>query len=188
MSGKLFLISAPSGGGKTSLTQALLTHFTFARPIKRAITYTSRTPRVGEVNGCDYYFLSEVDFQRRIDENFFIEWSTAYGAYYGSPRYILEEVRQGSIYIMTPDRTGAQAILQHYPESLLIWIWSSETSLQDRLIKRNTEDQEQRAFRLKRSVFEAKLEQQSPIFHYYIINDVFDRALNQLAAIIQEKL
>ena len=76
--------------------------------------YTSKTPRNNETDGKDYHFVSQELFKERIEEGFFLEWSTAYGAYYGSPRYILERVMHGNSYILIIDPIGVGRIVKAY--------------------------------------------------------------------------
>jgi len=89
---KLFIVSACSGAGKTTLVNAVIENLRKKQvPIERVITYTTKQPRAGEVDGRDYHFVSVEDFQRKIQEGFFIEYSEAYGNYYGSPKSLFEK-------------------------------------------------------------------------------------------------
>src|SRR5581483_10666268 len=111
--GVLFIVSAPSGAGKTTLVNAALGSLKSSHAIERVITYTSRMPREGEIPGVDYHFISELEFQSRIKDGFFLEWSGAYGTYYGTPRGLLEDLEKGHHRILIPDRNGAQKILEN---------------------------------------------------------------------------
>jgi hypothetical protein len=91
-SGKLFILSAPSGGGKTTLANKLVEELGFEYNLSRVITYTSRLPRSTEMPGVDYNFLSKEAFEEKVKEQFFLEWSGVYGNYCGTPSTIIEEV------------------------------------------------------------------------------------------------
>ncbi|MBA3953996.1 guanylate kinase [Candidatus Dependentiae bacterium] len=184
MVGKLFIISAPSGAGKTSLVTALLKN---KSTLKRLITYTSRAPRVGEIYGYDYYFVSEAEFKLKIEEGFFLEWSLVYGAYYGSARSLLDSLASGQSFVAVVDRQGAQALCQLIKGAVLIWINTPSLSvLEDRLRARATDSQERIAYRLKLAEQEIKQEQVEVFFHYTVINDVFEEALSSLSALIDK--
>ena len=92
MAGKLFLLSAPSGCGKTMLVTQIINDLQPTCQIKRVITYTSRPVRPRELSGVDYHFLSAQEFQERITQNFFLEWSCAYDHYYGTPRSLISDI------------------------------------------------------------------------------------------------
>ena len=176
MPGTLFVISAPSGAGKTSLVLALLKH----RPgLSRLITYTTRSPRAGEVNGCDYHFITESDFKLKIEQNFFLEWSCAYGAYYGSPRSLLDDIRQGQSFIAIVDRLGARALHKLITSAVCIWIVPPSLSvLERRLTLRASDCQERIRYRLQLARQEMEQERIEPFFQFVIVNDSFEEALH----------
>src|SRR5579862_9920541 len=116
MAGRLFLVSAPSGGGKTTLVNAAIASLSREHSIKRLITYTSRSPRTGDVHGVDYHFVTPAEFQTLIEQEFFLEWSAAYGTFYGTPKEVLRDIAQGLSYIAIVDRAGAQAIYRLVPD------------------------------------------------------------------------
>ncbi len=189
MTGKLFIVSAPSGAGKTTLVNAVLDKLSSKYPIERVITYTTKKPRAGEVNGRDYYFLSVLEFERKIKENFFLEWSTAYGTYYGSPRSIVTQLKKGTSYILIIDRRGAEQIIKQTNHAILIWIYTRNLDIvRTRLIKRGTENSAQIASRLIQAQKEIALEQQNRLYSYHILNDEFDDAVDVLEGLIEEKM
>ena len=104
MSGKLFIVSAPSGAGKTSLVDEILTRLRPKCPIDRCVTYTSREIRPGEQEGVDFCYVSPQEFEKRVQEGFFLEWSKEYEHYYGSPRQVENELRNGNSRILVIDR------------------------------------------------------------------------------------
>jgi guanylate kinase len=189
MAGKLFVISAPSGAGKTTLACALIERFGRCFDLKRVITYTSKTARCVEVNGCDYHFLSAEEFETKINEGFFIEWSKAYDAYYGCPCAIIDHIREGSSYILVIDRVGAEQIAKKCDCAVLIWLYTNSVDdLRDRLCARNTDSPECIERRLNRAKEEIALEISNPIYRYHVLNSDFESALERLVTIIKREL
>lgn len=189
MPGKLFVISAPSGAGKTTLVNALINDMGKSHNLERVITYTSKTPRPAEVNGIDYHFVTPAEFERLIGEGFFLEWSTAYGTYYGTPASIVEGLARGTSYIIILDRRGAQALAQLYKDLVLIWIEVLAISvLEERLRTRCQDTAEQIARRLVLAKDEMAQEKLMPFFRYHVMNNVFDDAYKTLQSIICNEL
>lgn len=190
MKGKLFVLSAPSGAGKTTLVQALLERFGYYYALERVITYTSKQPRSTERHGIDYHFISPEEFQSKIREGFFLEWSQSYGTYYGSPRHVLDKLVQGKSLILILDRQGAQNIVGGgYQDAILIWLYTkSIEDLRARLESRNTETREQIDRRLVLARQEISAEFQTPQYQYHIMNHDFERALKKLERIIRNEL
>lgn len=189
MAGKLFVISAPSGAGKTTLVHALVDRFGSYYALDRVVTYTSKAPRTCEMHGFDYHFLSAAEFEAKIEQNFFMEWSKAYEAYYGSPRLIIDNLRLGQSYVMIIDRVGAQQIVSQCPEAVLIWLYTKNIeALRNRLVGRNTDLAEVIERRLKRAQEEIEQELREPIYHFHVLNDDFEDALKRLVTIIKREL
>lgn len=190
MKGKLFILSAPSGAGKTTLVTALLERFGRYYTLERVITYTSKAPRQTERPGIDYHFISPEEFERKINEGFFMEWSKCYGTYYGSPRSVLDEVARGKSFIAILDRLGAQNIVRNsYDQAILIWLYThSMNDLRVRLEGRNTETQEQIERRLVLAQQEIYEECVSPQYHYHILNHDFERALKKFERVLRREL
>jgi guanylate kinase len=185
--GRLFIISAPSGAGKTTLTNALLDDMRPAYALERVITYTTKSPRPGEVHGKDYYFVSVAEFEQKIQEGFFIEWSGAYGNYYGSPSSILDSLAQGTSFIMILDRAGARALQGKIADAVLIWIRIDRIDiLHERLIKRGQDSEAQIVRRLALAQQEVEEEAQNRLFQHHIINDIFEVAVENIKNIIKE--
>ena len=184
-SGKLFIISAPSGAGKTSLVGMVLERVRPHYSIDRVITYTTKAARPGEQSGHDYHFLSPGEFERRIKQGFFLEWSTAYDAYYGSPRSILADIKKGQSYLLILDRAGAQQVVANKVDPVLIWVYTANMAvLRERLAARKTDNPEQIERRLERAKKEVDFEQRKRLYHHHILNDNFDDAVQQLEHII----
>lgn len=189
MAGKIFVISAPSGAGKSTLVKALLEEIRPHHPIKQVITYTSRQPRGTERDGYDYHFLTEPEFENRIAQGFFIEWSCAYGTYYGSPRSIMDDCRDGMSSLLIIDRVGAEQVKVQIPDAILIWIDVPNIGvLRERLVARGTENEEQIERRLKRAEIEMGLEFQKPLYRHHILNDDFSSAFLKLMQIFALEL
>lgn len=188
-SGKLFVISAPSGAGKTTLVETVLSKLVISHKIKRIITYTTKQPRAHEVHGVDYYFLEKRDFLQKIQEQFFLEWSDAYGDLYGTAREILELIKLGNSFIAIVDRRGAANIKKICEDAVLIWITPPSIEvLRERLAHRGTETQEKLLFRLNLAQQELAQEKLEPLFAHVIVNDELAQAQRELEYILRKEL
>ena len=190
MYGKLFIVSAPSGAGKTTLVSTLLQKVRPQYPtLDKVITYTTKMNRPGEKHGRDYYFLTRKQFEEKIEQGFFLEWSTAYGNYYGSPRSILADVSQGKSRIVILDRVGAQQVLATFPSVILVWLYTTNFEvLHDRLKIRAAESPEQIQKRLQLARQELEEEKLTPLYHYYICNNFLDEAVKEFEKILHQEL
>lgn len=154
---RLFVITAPSGSGKTTIVHHLLEHFD---SLAFSVSATTRQRRQGERHGRDYYFLSKETFRNWIDEGVFIEWEEVYeGQYYGSPRFEVERLWEaGKHVIFDIDVKGAMRIKEAFPEAAqLVFIRVPDKSeIASRLEKRETETPESLARRLNRIEEEMK--------------------------------
>jgi guanylate kinase len=188
-SGKLFVISAPSGSGKTSLTKGVLRYYKDICPFKQAVTSTTRSPRKGEVDGRDYNFLSIDQFKADIQDNKFLDWSTWYDHYYGSPSSLLEEIKLGVSFILIVDRSGAREIKKVYPESILIWVEPpSLEELEVRLRARGKDSEATIVNRLKKASVEMEEEEQERLYTYKVVNDMFDETVKKLIIIFEKEI
>lgn len=187
MSGKLFVISAPSGAGKTTLVRHSIERLQESHAISRVVTYTTKVPRKGEaVEGVDYYFISQADFEKKIGEGFFIEWSCAYGNYYGSPYSIVTHMAEGRSCVLIVDQAGASRIKEQVPEAVLIWIYTSSIEvLKQRLIKRGGESPEQVARRLELALLEIEQEAVRRVYNFHVLNEEFYESLEKLCEIFK---
>ncbi len=179
--GNLFIITAASGAGKTSLVRALLEHDT---QIQLSVSYTTRQPRVGEVNGEHYHFVDEASFLKMLDENDFLESAHVHGARYGTSKTCVNEVlAAGQDLILEIDWQGAAQVRQLYPEAISIFILPpSMQELESRLRGRGQDSDEVIAKRLA-----AAKDEMSHVgeFDYVTINDKFEVALEDLNAIVR---
>lgn len=188
--GKLFIVSAPSGAGKTTLVQALLERFGHVYAMERVITYTSKKPRVTERHGIDYHFIDANEFECKLQEGFFMEWSNCYDTYYGSPKSVLDGIASGKSYILILDRVGALNVVRTCnADPVLIWLYTkSIDDLRTRLEGRKTETKEQIERRMEIAKQEISAEFQSPEYHYHVLNHDFERALKKLERIVRREL
>ncbi len=187
--GKLFIISAPSGGGKTTIVTRAIKKLCQTHNIERIITYTTRPARRTDRHGIDYHFISEQEFQERIAQNFFLEWSGAYQACYGTPRRILDDIKQNKSYVAIVDRAGVQSLTHAYPAAIAIWLDVPSLSvLEKRLRCRNTETPEQCATRLRLAEQELASERTNPIYKYRILNDDLEKTVSELTRILYAEL
>lgn len=177
MKGSLIVVSAPSGAGKTTLCSAILKSFD---RIAFSISYTTRKPRSGEVDGVDYYFVSEEKFKEMIERGEFAEWAIVHGNYYGTSRRIIDDLMERNIDVLLDiDVQGAKQIKALYPEAVLVFIMPpSFEELKKRLYTRGAENLE---LRLSRAIEEMK---EYSFYNYVIINDNLERAISDLKAII----
>lgn len=180
MSGNLFIVSAPSGAGKTSLVSGLLT---LNKHIDLSISYTTRAPRPGETNGVDYHFVTREQFMQMAQHGDFLESAEVYGNLYGtSQTWISQENGKGRDILLEIDWQGAAQVRTKFPNSIGIFILPpSLEALESRLKGRKQDSAEIIAKRLQ-----AAQEDISHVaeFDYVIINDQLDVALHQLNAVV----
>jgi guanylate kinase len=178
--GSLFIVSAPSGAGKTTLCKRLLSSLPHLR---FSISYTTRQPRQGEIHDRDYTFISREDFSSMIGRDAFIEWAEVHGELYGTSRKRLEEfLDNGYDVILDIDTQGALQIKERYREGTYIFLLPPSLEiLQKRLTGRKTDSSEEIEKRLKRAVAEIWTYSQ---YDYVIINDKLENALREFEAII----
>lgn len=186
--GCLFVISAPSGTGKTTLVEAVLARMAHQR-LERVVTYTSRQPRIGEREGVDYYFITEELFSLYRDQGFFLEWSGSYGNLYGTPSSMVNKLLEGVSLLLIIDRAGARAICRILPEALLIWITPpSYEVLEQRLRVRGTDAEAviQRRLSLAREELEAA--DRDNLYHHHLVNENFGVAAAELVSLLESYL
>ena len=183
LQGNLFIVTAASGAGKTSLVKAILKN---NPSIKLSISYTTRLPRAGEINGVDYQFINKESFIKMQQQNIFLETAECHGAFYGtSKKIILETVESGRDIILEIDWQGAFSIKTIYQEAISIFILPpSIKALEERLKNRGQDSEETISKRLSAAKDEmSHLEK----FDYVTINDDFGCALKELEAIIMSE-
>jgi len=181
MRGNLFIITAASGAGKTSLVNALLAEDS---QLKKSVSHTTRAPREGEVNDADYHFVSEAQFLEILNAGGFLESADVHGAKYGTSQSTVDAALQaGADVILEIDWQGADQVRKIYPLATSIFILPpSVESLKERLNSRGKDSAEV----ITRRVNAAREEMRHLVeFDYVTINDNFNEALQDLAAIIR---
>jgi guanylate kinase len=181
MSGILFIVSAPSGGGKTSLVAALLE----AEPtVKLSVSHTTRPPRLGEESGRDYHFVSAAAFERMLEEGAFLESATIYGNQYGtSQKWVAAELERGQDILLEIDWQGAQQVRRLMPGTVSIFILPpSLDALEQRLRARGQDSPDALARRLAAAREEISHFSE---FDYVIMNEDFSRAAQDLASVVR---
>ena len=181
--GNLYIVSAPSGAGKTSLVKALLEA---DANVRVATSYTTRACRLGEVDGVNYHFVSSQQFQQMIENAEFVEYAEVFGNYYGTSQKQIEELLSaGSDVILEIDWQGAQQIRKMMPDAKSIFILPpSRDALSERLKNRGQDEQSVIDARMAASVNEISHYVE---FDYIVVNDDFSEALMQLQAIFVAK-
>ncbi len=182
--GHLFILSAPSGAGKTTIVKPILQNLA---AISFCVSHTTRQPRPGEVNGKDYFFVSVDQFVQMKEDNEFLEWAKVHNNFYGTSKQAVEaELEKGNDIILDIDVQGA-AQLRNESETNATYIFIAPPSLDElgkRLEGRQTETKESLKIRLKNAGQEM---QQAKHYDYIVINDQVEKACQTLQAIIIEK-
>ncbi len=176
----VIVVSAPSGGGKTSLCEEAVRRIP---DLVHSVSFTTRPPRSHEVNGRDYYFVNEATFQRMVESGDFAEWASVHDHLYGTSKRLLEaNMAAGKDVILDVDVQGAAQLRQQYPEGVFVFMLPpSWDMLEERLRARRSDAPEEIERRLKKAREEIKCFNE---YEYVIINDVLERAVGDLCAII----
>jgi len=178
--GSMLMVVAPSGAGKSSLVNALLQK---DPAIGLSVSFTTRAPRPGEVNGREYNFLSEQEFLQRKEAGDFLEWANVHGNYYGTSKsWIESQMKNGKDVILEIDWQGARQVQQLIPQAIWIFILPpSIQTLEDRLRKRAQDDEAT----IQKRVAAAKDELAHVAeANYLIVNDNFEQALSDLNQVV----
>ncbi|MBE0425817.1 MAG: guanylate kinase [Nitrospirae bacterium] len=178
--GNLFIISAPSGAGKTTLCKKLVCTLP---DLKFSVSYTTRQPRPGEINNRDYTFISREAFASMIEKEEFIEWAEVHEELYGTSRKRVEELMEsGSDVILDIDTQGAMQIKNKFKKGTYVFILPPSLDiLRKRLENRLTDPEEEIEKRIKRAISEIKTYTE---YGYVIINDILEEAFKELASIV----
>jgi guanylate kinase len=187
--GKLFIISAPSGAGKTSLTKYVLQKIGQQYNLSRIITYTSRPPRTNEKNGTDYHFISRESFIKKQQLGFFLETNEYDHNFYGSPKSLLKDLAAGKSFIVVLDRNGSKSLINLVKNPVLIWLTlPSSAVLNQRLAHRTESTPQELKTRFSLAQEEMATEKRDPLFTYHVCNDQFEQAAEKIISIIQKEL
>lgn len=181
--GTLYILSAPSGGGKSSLIAGLLDRFNLDDKLRLSISHTTRDMRPGEADGVNYFFVSDEEFKALIERNAFLEYAEVFGRYYGTSREVVQQwLDEGRDVLLDIDWQGARNIRAQMPGCVSIFIVPpSLEELRTRLERRQRDTPEvidQRMELAKREI------SHYPEYDYVVVNDKYDNALVQLRSII----
>lgn len=180
--GRIFIISAPSGAGKTTLCNALLRK---SPDLLYSISHTTRKPRTGELDGVDYFFITVDEFKHNIEKKTWAEWAQVHDHFYGtSAQFIDRHLSEGKDILLDIDVNGARQILDRYPHSVTIFIMPPTfETLAQRLRSRGTDSDEIITKRLKNANTEIA---QKDFYKHIVVNDSLPEAIEMLSAIISE--
>ena len=178
--GTLYIISAPSGAGKTSLVKAMLGELQGARV---SVSHTTRAMRPGEENGVDYHFIDKPEFEAMVARDDFLEHAQVFDNYYGTSKASVEaQLERGEDVILEIDWQGARQVRDWQPEAVSIFVLPpSRAALEERLRGRGTDSDEIIQRRMRDAVSEMS---HYPEYDYLVINDRFETALVELKAIL----
>ncbi len=181
--GLLVVVSGPSGVGKNTVISNL---FNYIPNLNYSISATTRAPRQGEIDGKNYFFLTDSEFTKRIAAGDFLEWAQVYQHYYGTPRSYVEEMLTGGLdLVLDIDVQGAAQIKKALPEAILVFLAPpSLNELKARLMGRKTELEPQIMLRLQNIDKEL---QAVPEYDYFIVNREIDLTCRQIECIIQSE-
>ena len=176
----LFVVSAPSGAGKTTLCTRMLELFP---KLSYSISHTTRAPRGKEKDGVDYFFITPEAFRERINQDAWAEWAQVHGNYYGTSRaFITQQLEKGHPLLLDIDVQGARQIRKIYPEAISIFIKAPSLEvLEARLRNRGTDADAVIARRLDNALLEMA---DMPLFDHVIVNDDVDTAAREMADIL----
>ena len=178
--GMLFVVSAPSGAGKTTLCRALTDSL---ENLRHSISYTTRKPRPGEIDGRDYYFVTEERFRNMVQAGDFAEWAQVHSNLYGTSRRVLDEMRtDGTDVILDIDTQGAGQIKEKCKDAVFIFIMPPSLEiLEERLRNRKSDNEDEIKKRMRRARDEIR---DYAMYDYIIVNRDFERALAELRSIV----
>ncbi len=181
--GNLFVVAAPSGAGKSSLVKALLELDSHVQP---SVSHTTRAPRGQEKHGREYFFVSEQEFSAMVKADAFVEWANVHNHRYGTSKKAIEDrMAQGADVILEIDFQGAVQIKKIFTNAISVFILPpSWEELRSRLERRGEDSPEVIELRLKNAAIEVA---QVNKFDFVIINELFDRALFDLKAIVHSQ-
>lgn len=179
--GFLMVISGPSGVGKGTVCDALLKE---NLDIKYSISATTRTMRPTEENGKNYFFYSEDEFKKMVDEGKMLEYAKVHGNFYGTPKdFVLKSIENGEVVILEIDVQGAMKVKKNYPDAAFVFLLPPDfDELRKRIVNRNTEDKETIDLRMKNAKDEVKFINE---YDYAVVNEDIKDTVEKIKAIIQ---
>ena len=182
--GKLFVLSAPSGAGKTTLCKEMLERFS---ELSFSVSHTTRSPRQGEVDGRDYFFIDRQSFESGIEKGLWVEWALVHGNYYGTSLSFVNTILEGGgNLVLDIDVQGAKQIVAAFPDAVTIFIMAPDfATLERRLRSRSTDSEEVIRQRLKNAEQEII---EKDWYSHVIINDDLGVSIETLSAIFEGEL
>jgi len=178
--GILFVVSAPSGAGKTTLCKGITDSL---ENLTHSISYTTRTPRPGETDGRDYYFVTADRFRDMVQAGDFAEYAEVHANLYGTSKRVLDDmIREGVDVILDIDTQGARQIKSHFTPAVFVFIMPpSMAILEERLRNRKSDREDEIRKRMRRAVDEIR---DYGLYDYIVVNRDFERALSELRSIV----
>lgn len=179
--GIVLVLSAPSGAGKSTLCQALADR---RADVRLSISCTTRPPRPSEVEGKDYFFLSETEFEAKRNRGDLLEWAQVHGHFYGTPKAPIDAHQTNGLnVVLNIDTQGAQSVKKAFPESVLVFVSPPSWNVLEERLRGRKQDNEAT---IQRRLDNARAEMdQAPLYDYLVVNDTIDMAVDDLLAILR---
>lgn len=179
--GFLMVLSGPSGVGKGTVCEALLKE---NLDVKYSISATTRKKRPTEENGKNYFFYSEEEFEKMVEEGKLLEYANVHGNYYGTPKdFVLDSIANGEVVILEIDVQGALQVKKNYPDAAFVFLLPPDfEELRNRIVGRATEDEETINLRMKNAKAEVEFINE---YDYAVVNEVVEDTVEKIKAIIQ---
>lgn len=178
----LIVLSGPSGVGKGTVAKRLVEK---NKDLALSISYTTRAPRKGEENGKDYFFTTREDFDNKISQNGFLEYSNHFDNFYGTPKQFVIDKLENNDVLLEIDVNGGLQVKNNFPDAVLIMLLPpNKEELTRRLVERNTETEDKIKARLLRLDYEMEMER---LYDYSVVNDDLETAVTEIESIIEKE-
>lgn len=184
-SGKLVVITGPSGVGKSTIVREVVDR----TGAEFSVSMTTRKPREGEVDWREYHFVDRTTFEEMVSHGEMLEWAEVYGELYGTPTHrVRDAIRAGKIIVLEIDVQGGLQVSKKLPEALFVFIEPpSPEILSQRLTSRGTEDQAAVQRRLSEAANETTAARESGVYNYFVLNDDLEAAVREVVGIINQE-